>query len=238
MDNGAKIHFMRNSIYLAFLLLFILGCKKDKDQTPQIIKTDWNAELKNSVWSGEMQATEGIILIPQYCSITFGSDNKMQVNEIRLIRLGTWSVVDSTVTLEFGGTTIKAGLGKEKWKNFEGSAANQFNLFSAARASTVDPVAIVGSVYKGSLRGKNLQLEFLAGNNVRITHPDANGGAPVTATYSIMGSGVLFTASPYTGTVFGLSLFGCLFKNGAEIMGTTYAGGALPIITSWKATKQ
>jgi hypothetical protein len=238
MDNGAKIHFMRNSIYLAFLLLFILGCKKDKDQTPQVIKTDWNAELKNSVWSGEMQATEGLILIPQYCSITFGNDNNLQVNEIRTIRMGTWSVVDSTVTLEFGGTTIKAELGKEKWKNFQSSIANLFNLFSAARASTVDPIAIAGSVYIGMLRGKSLQLEFLAGKNVKITHPDANGGSPVTTTYTIYGSGVFFNVSPYTGTVFGLTFFGCQFNNGAEIKGITYAGGAVPIISSWKATKQ
>jgi hypothetical protein len=224
---------------LVFLVVLFAGCKKDKDRdTGQpVIKTDWTTELKNSVWSGEMQLTDGVILNPQYCSIVFGNDNTVRIHEIRSIHLGTWSVVDSSITMDFNGTIIKAEVGKQNWKAVQALPTNSFNLFSAIRSAEIDPVKIVGTVWKGAFFGKNLQLEFLAGKNIKITHPDVNGGTPVTTPYSVSGSGVLFTATPYTGVTLGMSLYGVLYNGDTEFRGINYAIG-FPFTLYWKVIKQ
>lgn len=229
---------MRISIYLTFLVLLFAECKKDKDTVqPSVIKTDWTAELKNSVWSGDMQLTDGVILVPQNCSIVFGNDNTLRVHEIRTIHLGTWTILDSTITMDFSGIIIKAEVGKESWKNIQSLATNLFNLFPPARSSEVDPVGIVGTVWKGTLAGKNLQLDFLSGKNVKVTHTNVNGGSPVTVPYSVSGSGILFGVSPYTGVTLGMGLWGCLYHGGTEFRGITYAVG-YPFTFYWKVTKQ
>src|SRR5688572_20753670 len=134
---------MRNSLCLVFLVLLFAACKKDKGQVaPPVTQTDWSAELKNSVWTGEIQYTQSLILVPQYCSIVFGNDNSVQMTDARQIHNGTWSVLDSTITIDFGGTKKIAGLGKERWKNFQSSSTSEFNFLSVVKSVAVDPVSL------------------------------------------------------------------------------------------------
>lgn len=232
---------MRKGLYLAFLILFIGGCKKDKDKdpVPPVVRTDWAAELKNSVWSGEMQNTVEPIMNPLYCSIAFNSDNTLHLTEVVGNHPGIWAVQDSTLIMDFGGTIIRADLGKQSWKNIPASGSNQFNLFSANRSVAFDPAVMAGTKWKGSLLGYALELEFTADQKVKVTHAQVAGPSTFyLAPYVVYGSGVFFS-TPYSTFSFGLGYYGCLFNNATELRGTgraTLFGS--PYITTWKVIKQ
>jgi hypothetical protein len=212
------------------------GCKKDKDQaTVQPVKTDWAAILKNSVWSGEIQYTDGPILYPQYCSFIFGNDNTVRIADARTFHDAIWSVVDSTVTFEFQGSKRIAEVGKERWKYFENSFTFQYNFLSVVKSAAFDPVAQVGTTWKGMFYGKSFQIEFLVNNNLKITHPNINGGLPVTTPYLSYGSGISF-GTPFLAIPIGVGYFGCLY-NGNEIRGLSFDPGNSFFIY-WKVTKQ
>jgi hypothetical protein len=224
---------MRSYLCLVCLVLVFAACKKDKGLAP----IDWSAELKNTVWTGEIQYTQGTILVPQYCSIEFGDDNYIKVVGALQVHYGTWSIVDSSITLDFGGITKTAIVGKQRWTQFQSSAASPFNFHSVVRSAAVIPDSLAGTVWNGTFVGSSLKLEFLAGKRLNLTHANVNGGIQVNVAYTQNGSGISF-ASVYNGIAAGVSYFGC-FTNETR---TAFSGighrTANSFVHPWTVAKQ
>jgi hypothetical protein len=213
--------------YSVFIVLLaatvMLSCKKndpakEKDYTASISERTWWGKFTNA---GETA---------QYYYVHFNADKTVNWTQLSRDYQATWRLEGNKLTLNFSNPVMAVTADITEDDKLANITTNTPSIINSGELLQTSAAVLDNSVWKGMVSGfpggdRQLELNFIPGNQVKVIYDNADFGA------------VSYFRSPLNGSI-RFSAVGPYPFFGFNISGTEMRGGYYDYRFLWKLTKQ